>query len=87
MQHGIVGTARPGSGGEGRYSPTFDASEYVTAARVHLGLSSEDAEALSMTEFQQLFEAKFPRKGGAKDLPSAEEYEASMKAFEESRRV
>src|SRR5688572_1775231 len=50
MQHGIIGKATPGKG-DGKYSDRFDASEFVSAARVHLGLSSQDAEALSMTEF------------------------------------
>lgn len=85
MQHGIIGKARPGKG-DGKFSPEFNAAEYVSAARVHLGLSSADAEALSMTEFQVMFEMKFPKAGGgAKDLPTAEEYDAAMRAFKESR--
>lgn len=88
MQHGICGKARPQAreaGSQGRYSDRFDASEYIAVARVHLGLSSADAEALSMTEFQQMLEMKFPeQKGaGARDVPTAEEYAAGMKAFEE----
>ena len=79
MQHAIVGKAKPGTR-EGRYSDKFDAAEYVSAARVHLGLSSADAEALSMTEFQIMFEMKFPdaKKEKAKDIPSREEYDAAM---------
>lgn len=88
MQHGICGKARPQAkeaAAQGRYSATFDASEYIAAARVHLGLSSADAEALSMTEFQQMLEMKFPdrKDGGARNVPTAEEYAAGMKAFEE----
>ena len=87
MVHGIVGRAKPSAQGEGKFSDKFDTSEYVAAARVHLGLSSEDAEALSMTEFQRMFEMKFPKAGGeAADLPSAEDYDAAMAALEESRR-
>lgn len=87
MQHGIVGKARPEAKApaeRGAYSSAFDASEYIAAARVHLGLSSADAEALSMTEFQQMLEMKFPSKdrpGG--NVPTREEYEAGMRAFEE----
>jgi len=82
MQHGIVGKARPESTGSGTYSPTFDASEYIAAARVHLGLSSADAEALSMSEFQLMLEMKFPdaAKRGANDIPTADEYAAAEEA-------
>ncbi len=88
MQHGIVGKARPDKGG-GQYCDRFDASEYISAARVHLGLSSQDAENLSMTEFQLMFEMKFPQSGGEKqrDVPTREEYEATMAALKERKRV
>lgn len=83
MRHGIVGKARPEQAGSGRYSERFDAAEYIAAARVHLGLSSADAEALSMTEFQTMFEMKFPSKGGPgqRDVPTREEYDAQMAAI------
>lgn len=84
MQHGIAGKARPGQPG-GSYSPRFDAAEYVSAARVHLGLSSADAEALSMTEFQTMLEMKHPAAGRKRDLPTREEYHASKKRFLELR--
>lgn len=90
MQHGIVGTARPGGAGPdgGRYSERFEASEYISAARVHLGLSSADAEALSMTELQQMLAMKFPDAGQRRrDVPTREEYEAQMAAIMEARRV
>lgn len=80
MQHGIVGNARPDGrrvAERGAYTEEFRASEYIAAARVHLGLSGAEAEALSMTEFQQLLEMKFPE-AKAQDLPSLEEYEAAM---------
>ena len=89
MQHGIAGKARPGgSKGDGKFSDKFEATEYIAAARVHLGLSSADAEALSMTEFQMMFEMKFPKKGGdgKRDVPTRDEYNASLAAIE-GRRV
>lgn len=86
MQHGIVGKARPDKKGDGKYSDKFEAAEYIAAARVHLGLSSADAEALSMTEFQMMFEMKFPSKAdGKRDVPTREEYAASLKAIEGRR--
>lgn len=90
LQHGMVGKARPdakGAAKAGQYAQRFNVAEYVAAARVHLGMSAADAEALSMTEFQTMLEMKFPEhaggKRGALDVPTAEEYAAGMKAFEE----
>ena len=86
MQHGIAGTAKPGGGG-GKFSDRFDAHEYVSAARVHLGLSSADAEALSMTEFQGMLEMRFPDlEAKGKSLPTREEYDAAMKQLDEVQR-
>lgn len=85
MQHGIVGKAKPGKAGSGQYAQEFHASEYVAAARVHLGMSTADAEAMSMTEFQTAFEMKFPD-AKAKELPSRDEYREFMKAAEMKRK-
>jgi len=80
MRHGIVGKARPGAG-DGKFSDRFDAAEYIAAARVHLGLSSADAEALSMTEFQQMLEMKFPEAASkTRQVPTRDEYAAGMAA-------
>lgn len=86
LEHGMVGRARPGGDGrsaQGAYSQQFNAAEYIAAARAHLGLSAADAEALSMTELQRLFEMKFPEADASKDVPTREQYEAGMKAYEE----
>ncbi len=89
MQHGIVGKAKPGGEAKsqaGQFAAEFDASEYVLAARAHLGLSAADAGALSMTELQRLLEMKFPDAAKReRDVPTREEYDAAMRAFEESR--
>ena len=78
MQHGIVGRAKPAKG-DGQFSDRFDAADYVAAARVHLGLSSADAEALSMTEFQTMLDMKFPDQAEkSREIPTLEEYEAHM---------
>ena len=78
MQHGIVGTAKPGQAGDGQYSDQFKAAEYISAACVHLGLSRADAEALSMTEFQTMFAMKFPSQEKRRDVPTRDEYRATM---------
>lgn len=86
MQHGIVGKAKPGSG-DGKYSDHFSAADYIAAARVHLGMSYDDAAGMSMTEFQQAFEMKFPDANKKRDVPSREEYAEAMKAIKERRGV
>lgn len=87
MRHGMVGKAKPqgkGRAEQGKYAEAFDAAEYIAAARVHLGLSSADAEALSMTEFQQMLEMKFPDANKpSRDVVSREEYLAAMARFKE----
>ena len=85
MQHGICGTAKPGEGG-GQYSPRFDAAEFIAAGRVHLGLSSADAEALSMTELQGMMAMKFPDdKSRPRDVPDRATYDAAMARLKEKR--
>lgn len=77
MVHGIMGSARPGKG-DGEFCDTFNADEYISLARVHLGLSAAEAEALSMTEFQALWAVKFPDAAAQRDVPDEDEYEAVM---------
>lgn len=84
MQHGIVGKARPDRAGDGAFTDRFDAAEFIAAARVHLGLSTEDAEALSMTELQGLLEMKYPQIR-AREVPSREQYDALMARIMEKR--
>lgn len=63
MTDGIAGRAKPtGKSSEGKYSDSFDASEFVDAAMVHLGISTADAWQLTMTQFQRQIEMKFPAK-------------------------
>lgn len=84
LRHGIVGTASDDGRGSSSVKPAaeFQVGEYVAAARVHLGMSSSDAEELSMSEFQALFEMKFPDpKKKKRDVPTREEYRAAMAAM------
>lgn len=86
MRHGIVGKSKPDQQGTGKYSARFDVAEYVSAARVHLGLSAAEAESMSMTEFQCLLEMKYPQaKEEEKEVPSREEYEAFMSRIKERK--
>lgn len=85
MRHGIIGKAKPDADKpveKGQYSNRFDASEYIAAARVHFGLSSDDAAGISMTEFQRMLIMKFPEAGKpARDVPTREEYDAAMNHY------
>jgi len=72
MQDGIAGRAKPSANSaEGQYSATFDASEFVDAAMVHLKLSATDAWNLTMTQFQRQFDMKYPSKKKA-DMTESE---------------
>lgn len=83
MRHALVGKASPKQQDSGQYSKEIRLDEFVAIARVHLRMGAEDAEALSMTEFQQLFDAKYPsktdKKGRPVSVPSKQAYEAAMK--------
>ncbi len=75
IQHGIIGKAkvRKLQRHEGGESTTgFNAFEYISAARIGLELSRDEAEKLTMTEFQMLLAAKFPDQKGF----TKEEYDA-----------
>lgn len=75
ISHGIIGKAKVRKlqrheGGEA--TTEFNAFEYISAARNHFGMSREEAEQLSMTEFQLLIAAKYPDQNGF----TKEEYDA-----------
>ncbi|MDF7650748.1 DUF6246 family protein [Erwiniaceae bacterium L1_54_3] len=67
IQHGVIGKAKVRKlqrhesieGTKG-----FNAFEYINTARVGLDLSREEAEKLTMTEFQLLIAAKYPDQKG-----------------------
>ena len=67
ITHGIIGKAKARRLQRNESSQTtseFNAVEYINAARTHLGMSREEAEQLTMTEFQMLLAAKFPEQKG-----------------------
>lgn len=85
MQHGVCGLARPGGRGSasGSYAREFSAAEHIAAAVAHLGVSHAEAAAMSMTQLQLAFEAKFPELSKKRDVPSADEYRAFMAKMKE----
>lgn len=75
IQHGIIGKAKVRKLQKyegGQATSEFNAFEYISAARTHLGMSREEAEKLTMTEFQMLLAAKYPEQKGF----TKEEYDA-----------
>lgn len=86
MLHGLTGKARPGKSGEvrGRYAETFSVAEHVASAMIHLERQRDEVLQMTMTEIQNLVEAKYPDTK-KKDLPSRAEYYAQMKAIMDRR--
>ncbi len=87
MQHAICGRAQPEASDPrdgGKWSATFDAVEFITLARVHLGMSAAEAEALSMTELQRLLDVKFPKTSA--NVPTREQYTAALAHFDDMAR-
>lgn len=75
MTHGIIGKAkvrRLQRHEGGQTTSEFNAFEYISAARNHFGMSRDEAEQLTMTEFTMLLAAKFPEQKGF----TKEEYDA-----------
>lgn len=71
ITHGIIGKAKVRQlqrHESNQATSEFNAFEYISAARNHFGISRDEAEQLSMTEFQMLLAAKYPdQKGFTRD--------------------
>ncbi|MBG5923151.1 DUF6246 family protein [Providencia rettgeri] len=80
MTHGIIGKAKvrklQRNEGKNEFTDSFNAIEYITAARAHFGVNREEAEQLTMTEFVMMLKAKYPDEKGF----TREEYDEIMKA-------
>lgn len=84
MTHGIIGKAklrRLQRHESGQTTSEFNAFEYINAARAYLGMSREEAERLTMTEFQMLLAAKLPEQKGF----TKEEYDAMANDYFERK--
>ncbi len=67
MMHGIIGKAKVRKLQRYETNETtaeFRAADYIMAARNHFGISREEAENLTMTEFSLLLNAKYPNQKG-----------------------
>lgn len=75
ITHGIIGKAKVHQlqrHESNKATNEFNAFEYISAARNHFGISRDEAEQLSMTEFQMMLAAKYPEQKGF----TRDEYEA-----------
>ncbi|MDP1491918.1 DUF6246 family protein, partial [Klebsiella pneumoniae] len=65
--HGIIGKAKvrkPQRYETNETTAEFRAADYIMAARNHFGISREEAENFTMTEFSLLLNAKYPNQKG-----------------------
>ncbi|CZZ34157.1 Uncharacterised protein [Enterobacter hormaechei] len=88
ITHGIIGKARIRKLQRHENTSTtseFNAFEYISAARNHFGMSRDEAEQLTMTEFQYLIAAKYPDQKGF----TREEYDSISEDYlaKKARRV
>lgn len=75
ITHGIIGKAKVRQlqrYDSGQTTQEFNAFEYISASRNHFGISRQEAERLSMTEFQLMLAARYPDQKGF----TREEYDA-----------
>lgn len=96
MQHGIIGKSplkvpeRLEEQGK-KTTNEFHASQYIISARTHFDMTRDEAENLSMTEFQMMIKNKYPEPKGLTKEERAEEYDQAkadrerMKALAERK--
>ena len=96
MQHGIIGKSPlkvPERLEEQSKKTTneFHASQYIISARTHFDMTRDEAENLSMTEFQMMIKNKYPEPKGLTKEERAAEYDQAkadrerMKALAERK--
>ena len=96
MQHGIIGKSplkvpeRLEEQGK-KTTNEFHASQYIISARAHFDMTRDEAENLSMTEFQMMIKNKYPEPKGLTKEERAAEYDQAkadrerMKALAERK--
>lgn len=98
MDHGIIGKSplkipEKMEDSSKKTTNEFHASQYIISARTHFAMTREDAEDLSMTEFQQMIKNKYPEPKGFTREQREAEYENAisdrerMKALEERKKL
>ncbi|KHS77121.1 hypothetical protein QT13_01970 [Pectobacterium brasiliense] len=75
IEHGVMGKAKvrkPQRSETNSYVNEFRAVEYINSARIHFSINRDEAERLTMTDFQLMINAKYPDQKGF----TREEYDA-----------
>ena len=85
LDHGIIGKSPlkvpQRSESQKQTTNEFNASQYIISARTHFGMTREEAEDLSMTEFQQMIKNKYPEPKGL----TREQYDTVVDASKDDR--
>ena len=85
LDHGIIGKSPlkvpQRSESQKKTTNEFNASQYIISARTHFGMTREEAEDLSMTEFQQMIKNKYPEPKGL----TREQYDTVVDASKDDR--
>lgn len=85
IEHGVIGKSPlkvpQRSESQAKTTSEFNISQYIISARTHFGISREEAEDLSMTEFQQMVKNKFPEPKGL----TREQYDTVVDASKDDR--
>lgn len=85
LDHGIIGKSPlkvpQRSESQKQTTNEFNASQYIMSARTHFGMTREEAEDLSMTEFQQMIKNKYPEPPGM----TREEYDQAYDDLQDMR--
>lgn len=88
LRHGISGVNKSKkNNGNSKAATTIDLWEFVNASRVHLGIDREEALSLTMTEFNNMMNAKFPPEENSADFITDEEYDESMARLAEINKI
>lgn len=85
IEHGVIGKSPlkvpQRSESQAKTTSGFNISQYIISARTHFGISREEAEDLSMTEFQQMIKNKYPEPKGL----TREQYDTVVDAAKDDR--
>lgn len=85
IEHGVIGKSPlkvpQRSESQAKTTSGFNISQYIISARTHFGISREEAEDLSMTEFQQMIKNKYPEPKGL----TREQYDTVVDASKDDR--
>lgn len=79
LRHGISGVSKTkNKSSNSKPATSINLWEFVDTARVHLGIDRDEALSLTMTEFNNVMNAKFPPETNGGDFITDDEYDEAM---------